>query len=367
MLLSIFLFFAFSCFFPIGSDVSIRETIILTKSEQQHLRNLISNNPNVNRMWKQINKEAQSLLDEVPHPLEKIHYEGLLHNHPKRIITQKSLEDMDKVATWLSGFYGSGDKVYVHKIKEFILAWVNDYKPTGNPINENKLEPLIHSFHVLRDSFLQDEHQLVYEWLVKIAEKEIANTRIPHNNWKAKQIKLVGTIGLVIENTSYVTYAIDEYRNYVDKALYGNGTSRDLLERDALSYHVSGLDPLLTFSIILDQTDKDHNTNLFRYTNQEGGSVKKSVDFVLPYVMGEKEYAQWMTTKVRLDKERARAGMQKYQPGTLFEPISALDTYELAYYFDPDYKKVLMKLTGVSANYPPSWLAILIDVARTIK
>ncbi len=232
-------------------------------------------------------------------------------------MTTQSLKDLDKVALWLSAWYGSQDKVYAEKIKTYLLAWAEAYVPTGNPINENKLEPLIHGYGVLKKSFSKTEQQRIEAWLTRIAEAELAYPRIPENNWKAKHIKLVGTIGMILDKPSYVEYARESFKKYIDKALYADGTSRDLHQRDALSYHVSGLDPLLVYAIATEQLKGNNDAfNPFTYQSPQGGSIKKSVDYVVPYAKGEKVHAEWVNTKVELDRQRAAAGIAHYQPGT---------------------------------------------------
>lgn len=346
------------------AEVSIRQTLLLTSAEQQYLMQLIQENKEVQNLWFPVKEAAQAILFEHPQPLKIIHYEGLLDTDPKRVATEKSLRDMDKIAVLLSAFYGTQNKAYAAKAKNYILAWVGAYQASGNPINENKFEPLIHAYQVMKSYFSSSEKETVNQWLVKIAEAEMANPNIPENNWKAKQIKLVGTIGLMLENPAYVQYAIGDFKAYVNKSLYADGSSRDLEQRDALSYHTSGLDPLLTFAITLDQLDTGTSEDLFRYENPHGGSVKKSVDFVIPYATGEKEYKEWVNTKVELDKRRAEAGLEKYQPGKLFDPKESRDTFELAYYFDPIYKDIIQVLSETSFKDYNSWFSVLIDVSR---
>ncbi|MDF9800593.1 hypothetical protein OKW21_005856 [Catalinimonas alkaloidigena] len=357
-------FFLISMSFSAVAEVSIRQTLLLTPEEQQYLMKLIQENKEVRNLWYPVKDAAQAILFEHPQPLKVIHYEGLLDTDPKRVATEKSLRDMDKIAVLLNAFYGTQNKAYVAMAKKYILAWVNIYQATGNPINENKFEPLIHSYQVMKSYFSPAEKELVNQWLVRIAEGEMANPNIPENNWKAKQIKLVGTIGLVVENQAYVQYATENFKAYVDKSLYGDGSSRDLEQRDALSYHTSGLDPLLMYAITLDQLGVHASEDLFRYENPDSGSIKKSVDFVIPYALGEKEYKEWVNTKVELDKRRAEAGLKKYQPGKLFNPKESRDTYELAYYFDQDYKDVIQHLSDDGFEEYNSWLLVLVDVSR---
>ncbi|MDZ7693278.1 MAG: hypothetical protein U5K69_19530 [Balneolaceae bacterium] len=135
------------------AEVYIRQTIILTPQEQEALIRFIQQNDSAHQLWLDIRQQADSVLADAPDPQERIHYEGLLDTNSKRIQTEQALEDMDKLAQLLFAYYGSGDTKYVEKTKQFIMAWVRAYKATGNPINENKFEPLIHCYYVMKSAF----------------------------------------------------------------------------------------------------------------------------------------------------------------------------------------------------------------------
>lgn len=339
----------------------VRQTLPLSVPQQLHLGRLIQTDPDVRGLWQFVEHEAKLYLADEPRPQEVIHYEGLLDTNPDRIRTTESLRDLDKVAVWLSAWYGSQEKTYSEKIKAYLLAWAATYVPNGNPINENKLEPLIHGYATLKNSFSRAEQKRIEAWLTKIAEAELAYPRIPENNWKAKHMKLVGTIGLILDRPTYVAYARETFKKYIDNSLYADGTSRDLHQRDALSYHVSGLDPLLVYSIATEQLKgKDETFSPFTYQSPSGGSIKKSVDYVVPYAKGEKVHAEWVNTKVKLDRQRAKAGIEHYQPGKPYDPKGAMDLFVLASYFEPFYREIARQLN--KGNHPkhPSWLSVLV-------
>jgi hypothetical protein len=69
---------------------------------------------------------------------------------------------------------------------------------------------------------------------------------------------------------------------------------------------------------------------LYAWTTSEGGSLKRSVDFVVPYATGEKTRREWVNSTVELDRQRAAAGLPHYQPGMLFAPKDATSALEAA-------------------------------------
>ncbi|GAB3178339.1 alginate lyase family protein [Telluribacter humicola] len=354
-------YLAFLLLLSFCAEAQVRQTLLLTARQQREVKTLVKTNPEVQALWKPVEQEAKQYLNDEPRPLRVIHYEGLLDTNPDRIRTTESLKDLDKVAVWLSAYYGTQDAVYANKIKEYLLAWAGAYQPTGNPINENKLEPLVHSYQVLKEYFSTVEKRQVDKWLTQLAEAEMAFPRIPENNWKAKHIKLVGTIGLVLQKPHYVEYAQEKFKKYIDKALYADGTSRDLIERDALSYHVSGLDPLLIYALTVEQLGgKQGGFRPFTYESPEGGSIQKSIDYVVPYAKREKVHAEWVNTKVELDRQRAKAGLEHYQPGKPYNPEGSLDMFTLASYFNPAYREVIKGLKKEDFKEYNSWLSVLV-------
>ncbi|GHB53183.1 alginate lyase family protein [Persicitalea jodogahamensis] len=350
---------------PYFTRADIPETILLTQSQQKYLRQIISTSAAAQALWSKVEQEAKGYLGDQPRSLRSIYYEGLLDTNPDRIDTEKSLRDMDKLAAWLFAYYVTQDATYARKAKTYILAWASTYQPTGNPINENKFEPLIHSYQAMKMHFSKAEQGQVEHWLTEIAEAELAYPNIPQNNWKTKQIKLIGTIGLIVGREGFERYAVEGLKKYVDGALYEDGTSRDLRQRDAMSYHVSGLKPLLVTAITMDQFKNDKGgSQIFNYRNPAGGSIRASVDFVVPYALGEKVHEEWVNTKVELDRQRAAAGIAHYQPGTPYEPEQSREMFELASYFDSRYHQVLRHLTKENSLEFDSWFSVLVAAAR---
>lgn len=285
----------------------------------------------------ELQEAVADIRDDKPDPLVEIHYEGLLDNNPSRMETVRHLEDMDKLALfyWHHAFFG--DAHSLKKMMDFSLGWAVLFEPTGNPINENKLLPVVYAFSFLKPHLNSRQHHILEEWLRKLAKAEMGNDRVPLNNWETKRINLVGTIGLLLEDERLVSWAEKRAAYYVENALFSDGSSADIRQRDALSYHVSGLKPLLQFLITL-ELERGGGKDFFYKETTEGTSVARSLDFVLPYARGEKVYRQWENSKVKLDQERAAAGLEKYQPGVAYDPEKAYETMALAGFFDPKYR-----------------------------
>ena len=102
--------------------------------------------------------------------------------------------------------------------------------------------------------------------------------------------------------------------------------------------------------------------DLYSRENKTGGSVKKSVEFMLPYARGEKVYPQWTNSKVEFDRTRYLAGDDKYKPGTAWDPTSGLSTYLYAQFFDSRFIEIIAKANNSRNKEYPSWETVLAKV-----
>jgi len=344
------------CAIPFIAYSQTTNAVILDAQEMENLKSLIKKNKEARQLYDSVARQAKNHLDDSPRPLEVIYYEGLLETNPNRVDTRKSLEDIDKVVDFIYASYGSKKKTYAQKAKEYVTAWAATYQPTGNTINENKFVPLFWAYYLFQDEFAEKEQQKVEGWMLQIARAQMARPHTPNNNWQAKRQKIIGTVGCITDNDTMKNFAIAGLKKYINTAYFADGTSNDLKQRDAMHYHVSGLKP--TLGIFINLSKFDPGFDLFDYTSPEGASIKKSVEYTLPYVTGELTHKEWVNTKVQLDKERAAAGLAEYQPGKLFDPKEAIPTFEWACYYNPDWYTLFGPGTA-KGNYTASWIGLL--------
>lgn len=343
-------------FISLISVAQTTEIVILSRNEINNLRDLIDRNELARLHCDSIVVLAENHLNDNPQPIQEIQYEGLLDTHPDRIRTVRSLEDMDKVVDLIYASYSKESEAWSLKAKEFVLAWAGTYIPTGNPINENKLSALFWAYQLFKSDFSSEERILAEDWMTKIAMAEMKRTRTPNNNWEAKRLKIIGTVGCIIGHPEMKEYAAKGFKTYIETAYYDDGTSNDLRDRDALHYHIGGLKP--TVAVFITLAPFDSLFNLYKYVAATGSSIKKSVEFTWPYASGEKQREEWIHSKVRLDKERAAAGIAKYQPGTLFKPKDAMPLFEWAAYYNPKWYS-LFGSDDVESNYLATWTGML--------
>ena len=324
------------------------------------LRELVETEPEARELWLQLQSRAESYLSEEPRPIERISYEGMLNNHPERVATVSHLYDMMRVEIWLSAWLITGDSRYEKAMGKYLLAWAGTYKPTGNPINENKLDPLLTAAVVLVDRLDRCEREIVLNWLKKLGKAEIKTVEtMPwsvENNWHPKRLKVVALVAEALDHDQWRQWVLEETRKYIARALRPDGSSRDFEQRDALSYHIGGVRPLLRLISLLPSA---HREELYSGETPDGSSVARSVAFVLPYALGEKEHQEFLGTRVELDRRRAEAGLEQYQPGRPFDPHRAVALFQLAGAFEEKYRPLAGSIAGKPGMQFYDWTGVL--------
>ena len=333
------------------------DMVILTPQEMTRLRSVIADKAEAKDLYDSIASLVRRHASDPPAPLEVIYYEGLLDTDPRRIETMKSLADIDKVVNLIYTYYGDPQQLFGESAATFVLAWARTYRPNGNTINENKLVPLFWAYYLFRNNFAPQERVLVERWMISIARAQLDRLKTPINNWEAKRLKIIGTVGCILDDNDLKSFSVRGFKNYVNNAYFPDGTSNDLKERDAMSYHVSGLTPCI--ALFATCAPFDRRFDLYDYEAPSGASIVEAIEYVRPYATGQATRKEWVNTKVELDKRRAAAGITEYQPGLLFDPAKAIPMLEWACYFDAGWCELLSSKSKAGSGYTATWVGML--------
>jgi hypothetical protein len=309
-----------------------------------------------------IRDAAEAALSVAPMPLAALVYEGHLPDDPQRLVTIEHLRDVSRLRVLGYAWLVEGDPRFADHATAIIRAWSRVYRPTGNPINENKLASLIGVYSLLREThFPAAEREAVDAWLREIGGRNRGTgERTAHmDNWQAKRLKLAAMIGTTIGDESLLEWARQEFGRYVAEGLYPDGSSEDFRRRDALTYHHGGLKPMLEIVQALDPSG-----GLYRQQFGEGSSLARSVDFLVRHVDGTAQHAEWVNTTSPIDRRRAAEGHARYQPGRIYQPWEALEALTLAAFFDPSLLDLVATIRrDAGFGTAPTWQQI-VNAAR---
>jgi len=306
---------------------------------------------------------ADQSLTEDPHPIDTIRTEGLLQGDPRKTATWAALGDMRKMYAVALVYKVSGERKYLSALERYLTAWAATDRPRGDPIDDTNLDPVIEVYDMVKGDLPPATEEAVRGWLKSTAEVELSapfnrpNRATSFNNWHSHRLKIVGEIAFAIGDTALQGYTVRGMRDQIARNLNADGSSSDFVIRDALHYHVYDLEPLLTLAIVLQRAT---GVNYYTYVSPTGTSIRRSVQWLLPYLDGTRTHAEFVNSTVEFDRQRARNGEAAYKAGTLFDPKNGVPTLLLASYFDadPGLMPLARKLSGTEDRFP-GWQAVV--------
>jgi hypothetical protein len=352
------------CLAFIGSQA---QYVSLNETELYKLKLTCERDSAARMVFKRFEATAENALSEKPNPIEVIASEGLLMGNPTKIATLKAVEDAFKIYSLALLYRFSNHKKYLDKAIEYLVSWAKVNKPNGNPVNETKMEDAIVGYDLIREVLPAHKRHLIDDWLIKMINAEInfmasrvgKNSSI--NNWNSNRVKIITQIAFTLKNKKYETIAEEELKKQILNNLNSDGSTFDFLERDALHYHIFSLDPFLkSITVFHRATGK----NYFNMESEKIGSIEKSVEFLIPFVTGEKTHEEFKNSKVSFDRQRAKNNEKGYQVAN-FIPSKGIVVLAAASYFKPQYRDVIEQ-SFLNITESNEW-EILLNKIRTTK
>jgi len=333
----------------------------LSSAGLEQLKVLHKVNPEIQYLIQQQQHLADQAMDTLPDPIETISTEGKLKGDPIKIATQHALKDFRKIYALALIYKIYGNPAELQKAADYLLAWAKVNHPAGNPINDTNLDGAIEGYDLIKKNLQTTDNELIVNWLHQIAEAEIntmpknQNKETAYNNWNSHRLKIIGEIAFATGDTSLQSFTIIALKKQLEVNLLPDGTSIDFKLRDALHYHVYDLEPLLKLAIVIKKaTGKD----FYNYQTTTHAAIKKSVEWLLPFITGAKKHGEFVHSTVQFDQDRAKNGEAGYQAGTLFDPANGLRTLALAAWFDPGLLTIYHQVKGIKAD-PEGWQLML--------
>lgn len=335
--------------FGVGIISAKAQYVSLTNAEVKTLQKDIKGDERVRKTFEPFKAAADKALNETPNPIEKITSQGLLEGNPAKTASLKAVDDAAKIYALAITYRVSNDKKYLNKAEEYLTAWAKLNNPTGDPIDGTKLEDLIAGYDLLRNLMPDQRTRLIDAWLDVFADAQINSESAKNgrttgiNNWNSHRIKVITMVAYTIHTKKYDQYIQAELEKQIAQNLNPDGSSFDFMQRDALHYHIYTLEPLFKAIIpIYRATGK----NYYTFISKSGSSIEKSVQFLVPFLTGEKTHGEFLNSTVQFDRDRAKNGEKGYIAGAKFVPATGIFILSLAAYFNPAYQDTIRKATG---------------------
>jgi hypothetical protein len=356
-----YLFFAL----VLMAQVAAAQYVGLTNKEVASLKKLIKKDTSVSNLYSSIKRSADAALNDAPNPIDTVVSEGHLSTDPKKINTGRSLRDINKIYSLGIAYKVEHYNAYLKKLAEFLVAWATINLPQGNPINDTKFEDVFFVYDMVKSELSSSDNKTINSWLSKMADEEIRTGKnkaktTSFNNWNSHRLKVICCIAYILDNAGYKKYIDEELPIQIEKNLLPDGSGFDFHERDALHYHVYTLEPLISLATVLKRaTGKDY----YSYVSPSGASIKKSIDFLKPYVTGEKTHGEYVNSKVAFDKKRADNKEAGFEIGANFKPTAAIGVLIEAAYFEPPCMDIARKVLNTKSEFV-NWQVVLNKVRR---
>lgn len=337
--------FFYTAIFILTPTLACAQTPTLWPSQQQwfHFAQQVQTDTNLRQAMDYQRHIADPALNATPQPVTTLITAGRLQGDPVKEQTQNALKDMDKIQALAVTYKMTHDPRYAAKASDFLVAWAKVNQPTGQPIDETGLEPAIFGYRLIRDEISTEQRARIDAWMQSIANKEIGSRDLTKatatNNWQSHRLKIVGMIGYVLGDPQLINYARKGFEAQINDNLRADGQSIDFIERDSLSYHVYDLRPLVTLALAFGENGND----LYHWRAPNGASVAHSVEWLKPYLTGEKNHNEFVGSRVAFDKARSQNHEKGHEVGALYDPGNAAPLLDLVTAYDKSYAPLAHK------------------------
>lgn len=325
----------------------------LTEDNKAELIALIQTDAEAAERFEGIRNAANEALSTEPQPLQYIHVEGS-HPQEERQVSAEAVKDSDKMYHLALAATVTGEQQYTDAAKEYVMAWATTNQSEGNPIDDTKLDRMWIAYDLIKESMTDEERETVMRWADQVAQAHMTielRDAVKVNNWQNHRLKILGMAGYVTGNRTYVEAALNGFQEQASGFLNADGSTYDFVERDALRYQTYGLAPLLDLARVSELNGQP----IFDYQNAQGGSIRHSLNFILPFVRGQMEHLEFVNTTVESDRNRT-------DYGTPWPASDAVRVLETAMIFDPAYAADLALAKGQGESKYPTFGAVIADV-----
>jgi len=339
------------CLATISATFAQAQNISINDQQLRTLDRFVRKNHEAGVRFAKLCRFADVALGEMPSPVVDVDTAMRLIGDPIKTQTIAAMKDMEKIQALGFAYKLTDNEEYFRKQREYILAWVNTNVPASDPVNGNNYEGFLMGYDLTRSKFDSAERRQIDAWVRNFASRQVAsrNDSIPDNR-QSLRIKTVGLVGFLLKDKSLKDWAIAAFKKQIYWNIHPDGATYDFNERDAVYYHLVDLKPLLTFARVA----KLNGVHLYNYTSERGTNIDMAIDFLMPFVRGDKIHHEFQYSSVDFDKARARNEEPDFERGHLFDPKDALPCLELAAYFLPSMDKWLPRLSDIDGvlKYP---------------
>lgn len=299
---------------------------------------------------------ADAALTRTPGPLPVVHTEGTLPGQGIRDESQVARRDLPAMLDFALAYRLTGERKYLEAADRFLRAWAEVYIVSLNPIDETNFDALILAYDLTEADLSAETRAAVDGFLRNLAtgyldEMDGAPKHF-YTNWQSHRIKIAAMASFQLGDQALITRTFEDYQKHVASNVLAEGTVFDFYERDAIHYVLYNVDPMMMAGLAA----QAHGLDWFDWKNASGTGVSSVIDWLVPYVEGEKTHQEFVHSRIEFDAQRLAAGQAEYAGP--WEPERAVNTLNLASLLDDRYAAPLDALLATTERRPPRWTAL---------
>lgn len=216
----------------------------------------------------------------------------------------------------------SQDEKYLDKAVEYLKAWASvNVALSKRNIHEEPYNIAVEGYSLIRRVISDADREVIDAWVRKRAEVFVKNNDLRANNWGTCLLYQFYLFGTVLDDASIAGKFRAEYDEWVKGNLFPNGTTTDLLGRDAFAYHAYDLLFYARLCHLMAMNDGYAAADAFYSQDVHwGASIRRSVEFWKPFLMDTDKYVhlEFVGTEYAPDKSRSDYNKPYKPSGTLY-------------------------------------------------
>jgi len=138
---------------------------------------------------------SEKLLSKSPHPVAVLSSAGRTNiQDPALKASRRALEDADRAAVLAISYRLTNNPNYLNAAIDILSSWAKINRPTGNPIDETRLEGMIWAYDLIACDLSAPVKEKVLDWFERLRLKKMAwefGEVTSDNNHRIHQLKMI--------------------------------------------------------------------------------------------------------------------------------------------------------------------------------
>jgi hypothetical protein len=269
----------------------------------------------------ELQQQSDKLLRQPSHPIPTLSSSGKISiDDPLLIASRDAFKDADHAAVLGLTYRLTHNINYLDKAKNILLSWAEKNQPTGNPIDETRLDGMIWAYDLIACDLSKQDKFLILDWFKRMKEKKISwvfGKKTSVNNYRIHQLKMLLLLNKIINHQDDWQKDIATAESYSRINLNPEtGVSIDYRERTALYYQNYVLQPWLEISLLTGCCQQ---------------SVKKAFSFLDKKIFFHQLQGEFSHSHAKIDELRAKGGFAYAKKGKQFDKEKAAPTIIIYY------------------------------------